>query len=91
MTPKEIESMLETLHVGQYSIKSQTVKKIGISLYMLNAAIAHGKLNGIARGVIDRSELARWISQTPFAAAKLCEKFQARPTSPTSQTSPTNP
>ena len=87
MTPSEIEFMLETLHVGQYSIKSQTVKKIGISLYMLNAAIAHGN----ARGVIDRSELARWISRTPFAAAKLCEKFQARPTGPTSQTSPTNP
>lgn len=76
MTPIEIEFMLETLHVGQYSIKSQTVKKIGISLYMLNAAIAHGKLKGIARGVIDRTDLARWISQTPFAAAKLCEKVQ---------------
>jgi len=91
MTQKEIESMLETLHVGQYAIKSHTVKKIGISIHMLNTAIAHGKLKDIARGVIDRSELARWISQTPFAAAKLCEKFQARPTSPTSPTSPTNP
>ncbi len=76
MTPKEIESMLDTLHVGQYSFKAQTVKKIGISIYMLNAAIAHGKLNGLARGVIDRSALAKWISETPFAAAKLCEKVQ---------------
>ena len=76
MTPKEIESMLETLHVGQYAIKSHTVKKIGISIHMLNAAIAHGKIKNLARGVIDRSELARWIAQTPFAAAKLCEKVQ---------------
>lgn len=76
MTPSEIESMLESLHIGKCAIKSHTVKKIGISIHMLNAAIAHGKLNGLARGVIDRSELARWISQTPFAAAKLCEKVQ---------------
>lgn len=88
LTPKEIESMLDTLHVGQYSIKAQTVKKIGISIYMLNAAIAHGKVKGLARGVIDRSDLARWISQTPFAAAKLCEKFQSRPTGPISPTNP---
>ena len=88
MTPSEIEFMLEILHVGQYSIKSQTVNKIGISIHMLNAAIAHGKMKNLARGVIDRSELARWISQTPFAAAKLCEKFQASPTSPTSPTNP---
>ena len=74
MTPKEIESMLETLHVGQYAIKSHTVKKIGISIHMLNAAIAHGKMKNLSRGVIDRTDLARWISQTPFAAAKLCEK-----------------
>ncbi len=76
MTPKEIESMLDTLHVGQYSIKSHTVKKIGISVHMINAAIAHGKMKNLARGVIDRSELARWISQTPFAAAKLCESIE---------------
>ena len=88
---KDVESMLESLHIGDCSITSHTAKKIGISLNMLNAAQAHGKIERIGRGVIDRSELARWISQTPFAAAKLCEKFQARPTGPISPTSPTNP
>ena len=73
---KDVETMLESLHIGACSITSHTAKKIGISLYMLNAAMAQGKLNRAGRGVVERSELARWISVTPFAAAKLCEKVQ---------------
>ena len=73
---KDVESMLESLHIGTCSITSHTAKKLGISIYTLNAAQAHGKIERIGRGVIDRAGLARWISVTPFAAAKLCEKCQ---------------
>ena len=73
---KDVESMLESLHIGTCAIISTTAKKIGVSNYTLNAAMAQGKLNRAGRGVVERSELARWISVTPFAAAKLCEKIQ---------------
>ena len=76
LTPKEVESMLETLHIGPCAITSHVAKKIGVSRYLLNAAQAHGKIPRIGRGVIDRAHLAKWISETPFAAAKLCEKIQ---------------
>ncbi len=79
---KDVETMLESLHIGACSITSNTAKKIGISLYMLNAAQAHGKIERIGRGVIDRAALARWISVTPFAAAKLCEKCQPATANP---------
>ena len=76
LTVSEIESMLESLHIGKCSITSHTAKKIGVSIYMLNAAQAHNKIKRIGRGVIDRRELAKWISETPLAAARLCEKVQ---------------
>jgi hypothetical protein len=76
LTPKEVESMLTALHVGPCAITSQTAKKIGISKCLILSAIAHGKIPRIGRGVIDRAHLAKWISETPFAAAKLCEKIQ---------------
>ena len=73
---KDVESMLESLHIGACAVISTAAKKIGVSNYTLNAAMAQGKLNRAGRGVVERSELARWISVTPFAAAKLCEKVQ---------------
>ena len=73
---KDVESMLESLHIGKCAITSQTAKKIGISRCLLLSAIAHGKIERIGRGVIDRRELAKWISETPLAAARLCEKCQ---------------
>ena len=73
---KDVESMLESLHIGACAVISTTARKIGVSNDMLNAAFARGKLNRAGRGVVERSELARWISVTPFAAAKLCEKIQ---------------
>lgn len=73
---KEVESLLESLHIGQCAITSQTAKKIGISKCLILAAIAHGKIERIGRGVIDRTELAKWISVTPYAAARLLEKAQ---------------
>ena len=73
---KEVESMLESLHIGKCSITSETSKKIGISRCLILAAIAHGKIERIGRGVIDRTELAKWISVTPYVAARLLEKAQ---------------
>lgn len=79
---KDVETMLESLHIGACAIVATAAKKIGISRHMLNAAMAHGKIERAGRGVVERSELARWISVTPFAAAKLCEKCQPATANP---------
>ena len=73
---REVETILESLHIGTCSITAKTAQKIGIAKCLILSAIANGKIRRIGRGVIDRTELAKWISVTPYAAARLLEKAQ---------------
>ena len=76
MTAAHVEEILKSLHIGEYAILSGTAGKIGVSKYLIQAAVAQGKLEKEGRGVITREALAKWIAATPYAAAKLCEKIE---------------